>query len=483
MDQEKKDECIRILNIMLHYLNLLLESYNSHRVINTTTDSLFHMLYTNNKRIHNILEVSQIISEMQSNGNIKKLNLALKDDLGVIYLMIKKDRNKTNDDISYMYSNINKYYKELNKYLLTQIKIPDINIRYNSEELKESLEIYLKLFDMILTILSMNLIANTQENNDKVILRFNIRNFEEIHNFFSNSQENDDDDDREPYKKKIDRITLLSSYYEANLRIYKQNIVNIKSKMEYEFLKDMCDYVITILDTYLIPFNLNLQLEVNNSGFDERINKDTKFFDNYLIDNIKIYNPSPCKISDEMDAYKGFVYQTKHKQKYKFYYFANTKKIYYYSIFYKIDIKYFLNTNTLDNGNFDLYQCLIMNSEFKGNDSYKYGKFLVFLNKMLLPAQPEQVERSRILCFVNNTKKIVDVVFKFLKEYDLFQTNEQSTLPPATPASTPQIQSVRVDSDECKYLVYDNVSFYVKQDADDKHINLILKQFQNKNSI
>jgi hypothetical protein len=205
-----------------------------------------------------------------------------------------------------------------------------------------------------------------------------------------------------------------------------------------------------------------------------------------LIANIKIYNPSPCinDGSDEMKTYEDKIYAD--KQKYNFYYFANDndKKIYYYySIFYKIDTKYFLNPSDQQIlKKFDLHQCLIMNSEFEGTDAYKHGKFLRILNEFV----SSKTNTSKIICFVNNTKKIVDTLFDFLHEKEIYTPDTPDSDSASTSSSSsqsPTTQQFKFDEEEYKYLKYDDdsVSFYVNQNEDDKHINLILNQLSDFN--
>ena len=304
----------------------------------------------------------------------------------------------------------------------------------------------------------------------------------------SNIDENDD-------LKSMNSITLLSSYFEPVLQKYKTDIrgyiettqknttINVTVK---ETITDIYEYILMVINTSLFPLDLNLKLEETT---DFEIFKNPNFFENYLIEHLKIYNPSPCENIfgyNYSDMSKGktnatIIYdkmkEIKHKQKYTIYHFSNNNEMYYYSIFYEINTLIFLNPSDpkklklLDN--FDLHQCLIMNSTFDGNDAYKCGKFLHILNKIVFPV-PE-IQKSKIICFVNNSKIIVDELFGLLNELELFETNASPT--PASPTGASVTQNIKIESYQCKYLKYDDISFYIKENEDDNHINLIVEKF------
>ena len=288
----------------------------------------------------------------------------------------------------------------------------------------------------------------------------------------------------------MNSITLLSSYFEPVLQKYKTDIrgyiettqknttINVTVK---DTITDIYEYILMVINTYLFPLDLNLKLEETT---DFEIFKNPNFFENYLIEHLKIYNPSPCENIfgyNYSDMSKGktnatIIYdkmkEIKHKQKYTIYHFSNNNEMYYYSIFYEINTLIFLNPSDpkklklLDN--FDLHQCLIMNSTFDGNDAYKCGKFLHILNKILFP-DPE-IQKSKIICFVNNSKIIVDELFGLLNELEVFETI-------ASPTGASVTQNIKIGTYQCKYLKYDDISFYIKENEDDNHINLIVEKF------
>jgi hypothetical protein len=250
-----------------------------------------------------------------------------------------------------------------------------------------------------------------------------------------------------------------------------------------ETIIDIYESIVTFINTYFIPFDLNLKY---NETSDFKFFNNPDFFEKYLIEHIKIYNPSPCenlfKINyndmsnknNNANIILNKMNDIKHKQNYKIYYFSNNNKMYYYSIFYKINTKHFLNPTdiiNIDLDNFELHQCLIMNSTFYGNDAYKYGKFLYFLNKILFTSIV--VKKSNIICFVNNSKKIADELFVFLNTNNLFNT-------PHTSSTETNTQLITIEKHKCKYLKYTNISFYTKDDETKDNIDLILKKFEIK---
>lgn len=292
-------------------------------------------------------------------------------------------------------------------------------------------------------------------------------------------------------KKGLKLITIATSYFEKNIREIKNEINNELRRNETKsIIKYICQYVITFIDTHLIPFNLNLQF--NNTIVDNIV--DT-IVDKYIFDNIIVYNPCIYVVnSNDKDEI------SKKKKDYIFYSFSNKNQLYYYSIFYKINTEYFLQSSPderqISSSNIVLYQCLIMNSTFEGNDEYTYGKFLFFLNTLLLK---NKNNITNIICFVNNTKKIVDTLFDVLNDVDLFQLlNSSSSNSPSSDSSSttsspeqiqpsqvsPKIQDVQIENDNLQYLKYDKVSFYIHitKDATDayikEYIDLIVKKFE-----
>lgn len=270
----------------------------------------------------------------------------------------------------------------------------------------------------------------------------------------------------------INSLMILNSYFETTLKTIKMKLQTfIINKRGINYITDICEYIISLFDNYFIPLELNL----NFTSTDMKNFKKYKLFDNYILNNIKIYNPSPCKTFDEMEKHKRTIFDTKYKQNYTFYNFSNENEVYYYSIFYKINLTHFLYQNVPklpNNTNNPVYQCLIMNSTFEGNDLYKYGKFLFFLNKILFP-KPE-VEKSPIICFINNTKNIVDKLFDYLDNIKLFSDSIGSR------DSKPQnIKIFEIENDISQYLKYDNVSFYTKPDENISYINLIYEKLNN----
>ena len=292
---------------------------------------------------------------------------------------------------------------------------------------------------------------------------------------------------------KMNSITLSSSYFESllikcktDIAVYidelnNENIIDVDVK---KTIIDIYENIVTFINTYFIPFNLNLKY---NETSDFQIFNNPDFFEKYLIEHIKIYNPSPCenlfKINYNVTSNKinnaniilNKMNDIKHKQNYKIYYFSNNNnKMYYYSIFYKINTKHFLNPTAIINilDNFELHQCLIMNSTFDGNDAYKYGKFLYFLNKILFTYIV--IQKSNIICFVNKSKTIADELFAFLNNNKLFNT-------PSTHVDADGVtQNIKIDNHKCKYLKYTNISFYTKENEPKYHIELILEKFEIK---
>jgi hypothetical protein len=254
-----------------------------------------------------------------------------------------------------------------------------------------------------------------------------------------------------------------------------RNDTDAETENKDNIIIDICEFIITIINMRFVPLDLNLQLEASP---DFTRFKKNNIFDKYLMDHIKIYNPSPCKTAIEMEEHMNDIYATKYKEKYSFYSFSNDIQVYYYSIFYKINTMSFLNPsdqkilNLLDD--FDLHQCLMMNSMFEGNDPYKYGKFLRILNEILFP-EP-QVAKTTIICFVNHSKIMVDAMFDFLHKFKLFESSMTATLPPPKKGTA---QNINVDTYESQYVKYENVSFYTKQKQDIKYINLILENFDS----
>jgi hypothetical protein len=177
-----------------------------------------------------------------------------------------------------------------------------------------------------------------------------------------------------------------------------------------------------------------------------------------------------------MEKHKNDIYNTKHKENYSFYTFSNDVQLYYYSVFYKIKTNYFLNPedqHILEK--FDLYQCLIMNSMFEGNDPYKYGKYLRFLNEKIF----SNYGKINIICFVNNSKFTADTFFDFLNEHKLFDSESNST----TADNKIIRQNINVENYECQYLKYEHISFYTKKLENNTYINLILEKFNYNQNI
>jgi hypothetical protein len=293
-------------------------------------------------------------------------------------------------------------------------------------------------------------------------------------------------DDEQKY---INVIYIIISYFDQTITDIKDQLnIIINRSTTYNIIKDICEYFITFIDTYCISFELKLNSNLDlytllnnipNRKKDVQLEKDK--FDNYLIENIKIYNPSPCKTIEQMNVdatenYKDEMYDKKYKRNYKCYSFTSKENVWYYSVFYKIDLIYFLYSSKIEhsikNDPFVLFQCLIMNSVFEGNKYYKYGKFFKFLNEMLFPKQ--STSQRIIICFVDNTKQIVDDLFDNLNDIDEFMSSSDQTAE----------FKFEVKSDKSKYSKYDKISFYTKQeddDAVDKTVfNLILDKISEK---
>ena len=307
------------------------------------------------------------------------------------------------------------------------------------------------------------------DNNILFNLMINISIFETFGILFSNlnNQKANDTD-----IKYINQIILLTSYLETNIRNNKKEITTLMKSIPKpkEIIIDICQFIMSIINNYLTPLDINLQLKKTKDP-----SKTLRMFDKYLIDHIKIYNPSPCKDVEKMEIYKNELYATREEQNYDFYSFSSDNEVYYYSIFYKINTAKFLNPSDPQNiyllDEFDLHQCLIMNSMFNGSDQYKYGKFLRFLNEILFPRI--DIKKMKIICFVDNTKTVVDALFDFLNSNELFEITTDKTKNVVT-------QNINVETYQCKYVKYDNISFYTKQNKndDDEYINLILEKFK-----
>ena len=341
-------------------------------------------------------------------------------------------------------------------------------IRLHSDEL-QPINLFVSNYDLNFT--------NTRENIETIdnlkylifyykIIEFIVTRFNPIESTYNVKDQ----------KSGIKQFYILISYFEKTITDIKVQLNKIIKSPSKDIIKDICVYFITFIDTYCISFELklnsNLDLysllnRITNRKKDVQIEKEK--FDNYLIENIKIYNPSPCKTIEQMNGdttptknYKHEMYDKKYKNNYKCYSFTSKENVWYYSVFYKIDLNYFLYSSKIEhsvqNDTFVLFQCLIMNSVFEGNEYYKYGKFFKFLNEMLFPKQDSS--QRRIICFVDNTKKLVDYLFDNLNEIDAFISDSTTGF------------AFEFESYKSKYSKYDTISFYTKQDDDyiDKNV-------------
>ena len=420
---------------------------------NTTYNKIFlNNLFNNLQRITQLIYVSEKINKIKendiTNNNLHKLVHEL------LNLFISGL-----DTLKEQFISLNLEYKEK---IISSIKFV-----YDEKILIDEC---IQYTDNVISNLSLkNIDKDKEPNKYDLIIILNL--LDSINSSFHKFENNED------YKRDMNNCTLLYSYFELKLRMIKTKLIEIKEEVRSDTVNniiiDMCEFVINIINTRFIPLDLKFNLKTTNDLEQIEI-KD--IFNNYLMENAKIYDPSPCKPFNYMKNYIETDYWNHHKKNYEIYYFVNDKKqLYYYSIFYKINTKSFLNpTDRNILRDLDLHQCLIMGSVFNGNEPYKYGKFLWILNKFLF--SETLVNKSKIICFVKNTKKVVDEVFDFLNTNKLFNEESVATWPATTNKGV--TQNVNVDTYKCKYLKYHDVSLYTKQDEDDKYINLIVKKFE-----
>jgi hypothetical protein len=412
-------------------------------------------IFNNLNKLNILISVFEKLNTI-SEDDIKNNNLYnLVEELINLFVNLKTKFNISNEIIS----KINESKKNIN----AEMTFLD-NVNTDTENIIKDC---VKYFQDLNNIFPMMLINETNHQM-KYNLILNLNILDNINNLFNNNN-------ADYIKQQINNNTLLYSYFEPKLQSIKLELMKIKEPTPTlnELIIDMCEFVINIINTRFIPLDLKFNLKTTND-LEQFEKKD--IFNNYLMEHAKIYDPSPCKPFDDMKKYIETDYWNHHKKNYEIYYFVNDKKqLYYYSIFYKIKTKYFLNpSDSKILRDLDLHQCLIMGSVFQGNEPYKYGKFLWILNKFLFP--DTLVNKSKIICFVKNTKIIVDEVFDFLNKNELFNDQTGATTPATTKKGV--TQNVNVDTYKCKYLKYDDVSLYTKQDEDDTYINLIVKKFE-----
>ena len=421
----------------------------------------------------NAIKKKIIISE-----ELKKIN---DNDAGKLKeILFKLDKILFNDKTQSPFKKFNDDYNNKITNALHNINNVNNTNTYNIGD-DAGLKLYTNICENIIFYLRYYCIPD--DNNQKRELIFYTINHLIIIELFKNINLGSDSLE---LKKRLKLITIATSYFEKNIREIKNEINNELRRNETKsIIKYISQYMITFIDTHLIPFNLNLQF--NNTIVDNIV--DT-IVDKYIFDNIIVYNPCIYVVnSNDKDEI------SKKKKDYIFYSFSNKNQLYYYSIFYKINTDYFLQSSPderqISSSNIVLYQCLIMNSTFEGNDEYTYGKFLFFLNTLLLK---NKNNITNIICFVNNTKKIVDTLFDVLNDVDLFQLlnspSSDSSSTTSSPEQTqpsqvsPKIQDIQIENDNLQYLKYDNVSFYIHITNDatyadiKEYIDLIVKKFE-----
>lgn len=489
-DIEKNQDITKAIFSVIDEVRYIIKKLNNDDddTIKDKLEELQYVIYNIFSQIKISSKIYEIKSQSQFNSKFKQLCLLLNNIITLIYSEI---------EITKHYEKFIKSHKNCQTEINQVIDVYNKALHDNGHDDDDRLELFVELTKLIHHYFLFYFVDNIDKDDELFKIMINLYLLDVLN--IVNLKNNDNDSDT---LEDINNLTLICSYFEPLIKQYKKDInKNIEEVNTDQTILDtikptiidLYEYILTFINTHLIPFDLKLELYYTS---DFQIFENPKFFEKYLIEHIKIYNPSPCatlfestyvdmsdpkynakKIYDKMNDIIN-------KQNYTIYHFSNSNKMYYYSIFYKINTQKFLNPTDAKNilllNNFELHQCLIMNTTFKGNNAYKYGKYLHILNKILFP--DIAIQKSNIICFVNKSKGIADELFDFLQNQDLFQTNTSSATPPSSsPGGV--TQKFIIQTRQSKYLKYDNISFYINENEPDDHINLILKKFEDPPSV